>query len=379
MSVSVALQGNLEDFGIADVFQLIGQQRKTGVIEFAGRHQTVEIFFDSGKVVRAAKVGLTPYAALAEMLVRCGMLTRERADELGRDCETSAQPLSRIAVVRGWLSETEVAEIEDLLTRETIFDLLRWQEGSFDFWAQNVEHERPETALLGAEQILMDGLRMVDEWQAFAEHVPSDQVVFRRIADFDVYREQASRELSRQLDVAERLFFLVDGRLAVRRVIDLSLIGTFEATRILVDLVRTGVIESVERSTPTFGPTHSRMRGFAGAPRLWLQSGVPLLLLLGVMLMAWPDTAPVSGSPSFPVSREALGEVRTTYAARGVRNALSAYRFMEGRWPATLGALSDAGLVSLDALASPAGRPYYYVQRADAVLLLAPEHGVPRD
>ena len=32
MTVAVALRGNLKDFGIADVFQLIGQQRKTGPI-----------------------------------------------------------------------------------------------------------------------------------------------------------------------------------------------------------------------------------------------------------------------------------------------------------------------------------------------------------
>jgi len=377
--VSVALQGNLEDFGIADVFQLIGQQRKTGVIEFAARDQSVEIFFDKGKVVRAAKVGLTPYAALAEMLVRCGLLTRERADELCRDCEASAQPLSRIAVVRGWLGESEAAEIEALLTRETIFDLLRWKDGSFDFRAQTVEHERPEAALLGAEQILMDGLRMVDEWYAFAEHVPSDQLVFRRVADFEVYREQASRELSRQLDVVERLFFLIDGRLTVRRVVDLSLLGTFEATRILVDLAHTGVIESVEKQVTTFGPTHSRIRGLAAAPRVLLQAVVPLALLLGAVFMARPDAGPPAGAPSFPVVREAMGNVRTSYAARGVRNALGAYRFMEGRWPAKLSALSDAGLVPPEALASPAGRPYYYVQRADAVLLLAPEHGVSGD
>jgi len=31
--VSVALHGNLRDFGIGEVFQLIGQQQKTGVLE----------------------------------------------------------------------------------------------------------------------------------------------------------------------------------------------------------------------------------------------------------------------------------------------------------------------------------------------------------
>ncbi len=32
--MAVALRGNLQDFGIAEVFQLIGQQRKTGMLKF---------------------------------------------------------------------------------------------------------------------------------------------------------------------------------------------------------------------------------------------------------------------------------------------------------------------------------------------------------
>ena len=36
LAMSVGLSGNLRDFGIADVFQLIGQQRKTGVLELKG-------------------------------------------------------------------------------------------------------------------------------------------------------------------------------------------------------------------------------------------------------------------------------------------------------------------------------------------------------
>ena len=133
--MSVALRGNLKDFGIADVFQLIGQQRKTGVLEFNHKSQCVQLRFDSGAVVGAAPAGATPHDALGEMLARCGMLTRERVDDLLRECATSGQNLARLIESRGWLERPEIDEIEKLLTRETIFHLLRWTEGSFDFKA----------------------------------------------------------------------------------------------------------------------------------------------------------------------------------------------------------------------------------------------------
>ena len=42
------------DFGIADVFQLIGQQRKTGILELTGSSTRVQLVFDNGLVVSAA-------------------------------------------------------------------------------------------------------------------------------------------------------------------------------------------------------------------------------------------------------------------------------------------------------------------------------------
>jgi hypothetical protein len=128
-------------------------------------------------VVSAAPVGTRPHAALGEMLVRCGQLTRERADQLYRECDAGAQLLPRLAVARDWISQSELEQIEDLLTRETFFTVLRWTAGTFRFVARDVEHPRRFGELLGAEQILMDGLRMMDEWQSIAELVPSEDLV----------------------------------------------------------------------------------------------------------------------------------------------------------------------------------------------------------
>ena len=68
--MSAALHGNLKDFGIAEVFQLIGQQRKTGLLEISGEGECVQLAFDEGAVVWASPVGPTEFAVLGERLVR---------------------------------------------------------------------------------------------------------------------------------------------------------------------------------------------------------------------------------------------------------------------------------------------------------------------
>ena len=247
--MSVGLHGNLGDFGIAEVFQLIGQQRKTGVLELARDDESVQFLFDRGAVVSAAPVGPRPHAALGEMLVRCGQLTRERVDQLYRECDAGAQLLPRLAVAREWITQTRSRARSRTCSRARPSSrCCAGPQGSFRFGAQDVEHPRRFGELLGAEQILMDGLRMMDEWQSFAELVPSEDLVFRRSGGFEAYASRLDDASGPQRDEAERVFDLVDGRLAVRRIIDLSRLGTFDAMRILAGLLAAGAIEPVDAS-----------------------------------------------------------------------------------------------------------------------------------
>lgn len=370
--MSVGLHGNLGDFGIAEVFQLIGQQRKTGVLELLRGDESVQFLFDRGAVVSAAPVGTRPHAALGEMLVRCGQLTRERVDELYQECDAGANVLPLLALARDWITRSEIFEIEDLLTRETLFFVLRWTEGSFRFGARDVEHPRRFDDLLGAEQILMDGLRMMDEWQSLSELVPSDDLVFRRSGGTEAYLNRLKQSASGPLpNQAERVFALVDGRLTARRIIDLSRLGTFDATRILAGLRAAGAIEPAEaagaarrRHTASLGIGFSRGQLWG-----WIGGLLPLSLLLLVAFASMNRIQPAA-SEGFAIRRDALASARAAYAARRVRHALEDHRLATGRHPRDL---AELRALPPGALASPGGRPYYYAPRDAGAVLLAPE------
>jgi hypothetical protein len=370
----VALRGNLQDFGIADIFQLIGQQRKTGVLEFTGvGGLCVQLRFDRGAVVSAAHADSRAHESLGDMLVRCGCLTRAQVDALHAECEPSGQSLPRLAVARGWIEEAELEQIEDLLTLETIFEVLRWSDGSFDFRNQQVFHTRPLETLLGAEQILMDGLRMVDEWQTFSDFVSSEDTVFERVESFETFRDRPDAQVGRQLEYAKRVYGLVDGRLKVRRVIDLSRLGSFDATRALAVLCEAGVITALDVGSPSKS-RRPRPKVLPRADaRSWAATLIPLLLL-GAMTFAAHSRSGKSVQPAaVEISTSVLDLVRDDYATLRVSHALEAYRFGTGRWPDRLFELSDRGILSPEQLASEQGRPYYYAKRVDGAVLLAPE------
>ena len=49
----MALEGTLKDFSLADIFQLIGIQRKTGVLTLKSAEDVVTVSFLDGSVVSA--------------------------------------------------------------------------------------------------------------------------------------------------------------------------------------------------------------------------------------------------------------------------------------------------------------------------------------
>jgi len=365
--MAIALHGNLRDFGIGEVFQLIGQQRKTGVLQVRGADAEVELRFEGGCIVSASPVGTHEDAALGEMLVRCGALPRERLAELERKRATAPDP-SAVKLSEAGVPPAVRVEIEDLLTRETLFDLLRWDDGSFRFVAQPVVHDRPTESLLGAEQVLMDGLRMVDEWRAFESEIPDDGAIFRRRGSIEDYRRSPAARASRWPADTERLLLLIDGRSSARRVIDLSRLGSFLGMRILVDLARAGWIEPVRTR-------ESRAAAAApGAPvgvRRWALQVGPFALLAVLAVVAWLPLRTVSGAPGLPIGSEPLAEARARFATARVRHLLVAGRLLTGRWPAALDQVpawseDGDGLTSRDTGA-------YYLDGERGPIVLAPE------
>jgi hypothetical protein len=372
----VALRGNLQDFGIAEVFQLIGQQRKTGVLDVTHDKQTLRLAFDSGCVVWARPVADTEDGVLGDRLVRCGLITQPRLEELESESELSARPLVSLAVDAGDVGAEDAAHIEELVTSETIFLVLRWSDGSFDFSAQGVRHDRPPEKLLAAEQILMDGLRMVDEWQTFAELVPDGETVFERSNPLAQYKQQVSGESKRRLPSVERVHSLIDGRLTAQRVIDLSRIGLFDATRALAELHSHGVIAPLSRGRARAArrgrKTDRPLRPVVEKARWWLAAAFPIVVLSGLVSMIHSQQQPAQvGPPVFPITRAPLMDARQVFQKRAVRHALEAQHLLSGSWPTDLSGPDRTGLLEADALTQ--SDAYYYARRGNGIVLLAPE------
>ncbi len=344
----MSLQGILSDFGVADVFQLIAQQRKTGLLDLESEERKLTVFFQEGQVVRARPAETRPDGALAALLLRVGGISEPQLADVWRQQEESLEPLERILTNEGIVGKQDLEQVARLLSDETIFELFLWDDGHFAFRPHNVE-QRIGDLMVGAEMVLLDALRMRDEWPGVSSGLSDLAVLLAQVVDVEGFRERrAAVESATGMrgEELDRLWTVCNGRLTARRVIDLSRLGTFQGARGLVALLREGVLRVEHKAARPQKSTR-----VISAPSSW-GLGAWILVLTG-LVAAGLFVVPAPMPRSHPMPRPGLEEGRSAAAVQRVRTALEAHRWRTGNYPESLAELrTQAGAflasVSLD-------------------------------
>jgi hypothetical protein len=326
----MSLQGVLSDFGVAEVFQLIGQQRKTGVLEVEHDEQTLEIFFQDGRVLRARAKEAARGGALAEFLLRTGCLSESALADARRRQKETLEPLEQILVASGAVRAEDLARMARLASAEAIFELFLWDDGRFRFRPEEVRDE-PGDEAVGAEQVLLDALRMRDEWSAVRQALPDLQATLvpsLDIEEFRTRRESLAAESGLPAEDLERLYRVADGRASAQRAIDLARLGTFDGAKGLAAMRRAGVVrlEARPRSAP------ERREPPVERSPVW---PALLFLLAGALLAGWLWTRPGRPAETW-IPADALAVSRDTAAEEEVRLALEAARWLGAGYPRDL-------------------------------------------
>lgn len=371
----MALEGTIRDFGLPDIFQLIGLQRKTGLLQLNNGQETVTITFESGLVVNAESSARRLEDRLGNVLLKQGRLSREQLDEALQIQRATLQRLGHVVVGQNHVTPADLREALQVQVSQIVFKLFRWREGEYHFApADQVDYDRDNFAPMSADFILMEGIRMVDEWPIIEKKIPSLDIVFRSVVDpaqievasgdgaeGDAKRVVAANKL-RLTPEEERVYRRVDGTRSVQGVIDVTGLGEFDVCRTLFDLLNRSIIAPVGRAEAS--ESHTLTEQAVEATTRW----PGFALLVAVVLVALvsfgyhlrePFTvtglAPLLG-PAFDATLETLNVARLERVDRAVH----AYLLLNGELPSSLSDAVRAGLLDAGDVKDPWARPYHY-------------------
>jgi hypothetical protein len=233
----MALRGSLKDFSLPDVFQLITFSRKTGVLRISGPGDASgAVWFRDGEVFFAQSNW--HHELLGERLVAARKITPsalEKALEIRHAESEGGRRLGQVLVAEGYITEKVLEAFVQEQIQDTIFDLMRWEDGEFDFELLPAVVDEDIGLTVSIENVIMEGSRRLDEWARIRKKVPSMDVVFKMATA----PGEGTFEISLK-PVEWSLLLLVDGTRSVAELARDTGRTDFEVARILYGLFSAG-------------------------------------------------------------------------------------------------------------------------------------------
>src|SRR2546426_12800555 len=123
----MALEGTIKDFGLPDIFQLIGLQRKTGILTLNNDKDNVTVTFENGMVVMADQASKRLEDRLGSVLVKQGKLSKERLDEALQTQKATLQRLGPLLVGQNYITAKEPQGAIPVQISPDVFQAFRWR------------------------------------------------------------------------------------------------------------------------------------------------------------------------------------------------------------------------------------------------------------
>ena len=368
----MALQGNLRDFGITEILQLIGQQLKTGVLKIQKGKKLVEVHFVDGMIVHVYSNYRGKKDLIGEIFVKAQFISQEQLERVLRIQKETDKYLGEIFVELQLLKKEDVLKVISTQVYETIYDLFWWEEGEFSFDLKLVESYKKIPFALSTEQVLLAILRMVDEWSEIEKKIFSPQLVFRKAHEGEeqsVGMLSLPNDLEKDLTSEQELVYkFVDGTWTVQEMIDRSLLGKFNTSEILSYLLDVGLIEMASVQTPSLLKKVSTINFREGLPLASLGGGLLLIFFLFVFFS--PNILrQILDSRVERVDIEIPTQLVQKAQLDQIKNALEIYYLEKGSYPNHLEELVSAQLIQKSALFYRKGISYQYELKGEKYFL----------
>jgi len=270
----MALEGTIKEFGLADIFQLIALQKKTGVLFLKGTDGTVNIHFEDGMVVKAETSQRKSKHQIGRIFINRGKINEPQLKDALEIQVSTGQKVGQVLLGQGLINKDDLRDALAFQMSEIVYRVFRWKGGDYKFYQDKVDYDRDTVQPLNSENILMDGVRMLDEWPRIEKKLPSIEVVLKK-ADaakkdagndedgVDIFAGGGKHGSGGMSKEASSIIELIDGRKSIYEILEYSSYGEFDTYKAIVDLIDMGAVlrtgakpgimrEDAQVAAPTF-------------------------------------------------------------------------------------------------------------------------------
>jgi hypothetical protein len=402
----MAFEGTLKDFSLAEIFQLISYQKKTGILSLKGEGKKATVTFIDGDIISAETIDEKMEDRLGQRLVKCTLITKEQLQKALNIQKETLQRLGYILASKKFISQLDMERnLRDIIC-EKIYKLFRWREGEYHFTVREGEDFSDEYFKpISTQSVLMEAVQMIDEWPLIEKKIPSFDIIFDKIKEENLQvvldKEDVDElSLSDQLfeekeEISEKyhlhedakaiklsaseykVFNAIDGKRSVTDIIDYCNMSDFDAARSLYDLLDRKLIFYKEEKRPVIIAKEERRIPASFSAIFYLI----LLCISGFSIFTIKSSKNQLTRPLHFINNKMINADKSTVDYLKIKKialAIDSYYLIHSTYPANLAILAKEGFLNATELENPKGNRYTYHLLEDRYIISSsPVKGSP--
>ena len=233
----MALNGNLRDFTVSQLLNLVNLASKTGTLIVEGPNETAEVSFRGGKLAYAM-IG-RENSSLASILHKGKKLSTSQYRSIQqRAGHVTDKELGLLLINAGYLSQEDILTTLQASFMGVVRDLFTWVEGFFRFDNDKLPPDDRISVRLDLENLIIEGSRQLREWEQLQDEIPSLDMALK-------FTDRPGADLKNvNLSVEEwRVVSYITPKNKISQIAKTTKMDDMEIRRIVYGLIQAGLVE----------------------------------------------------------------------------------------------------------------------------------------
>jgi hypothetical protein len=235
----MALKGNLRDFTVTSLLNLINLARKTGTLVVEGPNETAWVSFRDGKLAYA-QMGQED-GSLASILYRASKITAAQHRTLkARAASMSDKELGLLLINANYITQQDILASLQSHFIAIVQRLFTWVEGLFRFENDVLPPDDKIITRINLENLIIEGSRQMREWEQLQDEIPSLDMALK-------FADRPGTNLRNvNLSVEEwRVVSYINPKNTIHQIARATQMNDLEIRRIVYSLLQAGLVEII--------------------------------------------------------------------------------------------------------------------------------------
>lgn len=238
----MALRGNLRDFSLLQLLNLVSLAKKTGALTLGEGNGQATVYFREGMLIYVSLDGQA--SNLCNLLERVGKINEAQSSLLPQEARSDKE-WGLLLINTGLINRADIIEAIRRHTLETVYRLFTWTEATFLFEPNVLPSDDKITVPLHLENVILEGSLRVGEWKRLEKELPDLGMALR----FTTHPEVRMKRITLSPD-EWRVVSSIDPSRTIQEIAQAHRLADFQIRKIVYGLLSAGLVELVPRAKP---------------------------------------------------------------------------------------------------------------------------------